>query len=218
MSNEESVVARTYAQKIRSLTARADVSNRIERYLDPTEAYAAFSFDTAGANPTFDLSADDLLVLNFLDVPIGPMTYRRLMELRPEIGSMLHKLSSDAHLWHMRADNQLYDDANALWALLEGVAGIGPTRASTIMARKRPKLIPILDRWVSEFYDGRTENFWLPLAEALRDHDLRRVIDGLRPAGMDTSALSLLRILDITIWMARGRPPPKLERDNEVRR
>ncbi|HEX2050901.1 MAG TPA: DUF6308 family protein [Actinomycetota bacterium] len=189
-----------YRQRIEELLADEHAVERVERYLDPREPFAAFSFDTAGENPHNELTNDDVLALNFLSAPIGPMTYRCLMELRPRIASCLHKLSPQLHLWQLQS--QAYEDANALWKLLMDVRNIGHVRASKLMARKRPNLMPILDKNVSAFFDGRTSSFWEPLGKTLQDAELRARIEiRLRPPGVDTSELSLLRILDIAIWM-----------------
>jgi hypothetical protein len=209
---EEEQIAESAARlrrKILALEQRPDLGAKIEQWLDPTEPYAGFSFDTAGDNPHFEVTADDVLALNFLDVPIHTMPYRRLMELRPEMSSVLRKLSPHLHLWHLTPINQAYRDATALWSVVTSVAGMGPTRASALMARKRPHLIPLWDRWSADFY-GRSANFWLSLGRALRDADLRSAVEGLRPPGLDTTSLSLLRILDIAVWMDRGRPAPSV--------
>jgi Family of unknown function (DUF6308) len=190
-----------FAACIRALTERPDGPRRIEEYLDPTSNHAAYSFDTAGANPPLLLTSDDLLALNFLGAPIGPMAYRRLMELQPDIARGLRKLNPDLHLWHMVEESQAYRDALALWELLVEVADLDQARVSMVMARKRPKLVPVWDARVSDFY-GRRDPSWVGLGTALRDADLRSAVETMRPSGMDTSALSLLRVLDIAIRMA----------------
>lgn len=106
-----------------------------------------------------------------------------------------------------------YRAADELWNLLIEIDGMGPTRVSKLMARKRPKLIPILDSRVRQFYESDTKAFWLPLGRALRDEEGRLRIDALRPGATKEGAVTTLRLLDIAIWMSyRGSEPPGVVR------
>lgn len=192
-----------YRKRILELLDDPDAAARVERYLDPTEPFPAFSFDTLGRRRPYDLTIDDLLALSLLDAPIDAMAYRRLMELGPEIGAALRKLDPDLHLWQLRS--QARRDAESLRGVVTSVLGVDDVTASKLLARKRPKLFPIIDERVVRFFGGRTEDVWSALGTALTDRELRaRIDDELRPPGLDTSALSLLRILDIAIWMHVG--------------
>lgn len=90
---------------------------------------------------------------------------------------------------------------------------MGPTRVSKLLARKRPHLLPILDSRVREFY-GDTSEFWAPLAAALRDANRRTAIDALVP-NREERGLSLLRVLDIAIWMSGRQVPGQVTEGDE---
>ncbi len=75
------------------------------------------------------------------------------------------------------------------------------------MARKRPPLIPIFDSRVREFYNWHSWT-WLPLGRALQDEERRSRINELRPSWLGQE-VSLLRILDLAIWMSFRDGPPE---------
>lgn len=178
---------------------------RVEKYLDPYSNYAAFSFDVLGPNDPYAFDVSDLFALNFLDTPLRVAAYRKFQTERGEISALLGKIDVQTCLWQVKdVTNPAYEAANSLWyRFTEWRVGIGPTRASKLLARKRPHLVPILDRRVKAFYaQQRYSGYWLAMAEALRDEEVRVQIDALRPIGLDKSRLSLLRILDIAIWMS----------------
>lgn len=81
-----------------------------------------------------------------------------------------------------------------------------PTKSSAStfwrkMAAKRPELIPIQDSVVRSVLGGWTDGgFWLAMREAMLDLDLRRSLGAIR-AEAQQPQLSLLRVLDIVLWM-----------------
>lgn len=81
--------------------------------------------------------------------------------------------------------------------------GIGPTRASKIMAWKRPHLIPINDRVIREVIDKRpSESDWELWWDALTFDDyLENHAQELRES-IDQPELSTLRVLDVLLWMS----------------
>ena len=93
----------------------------------------------------------------------------------------------------------LYEDLCAL-------PNTGPTTASKLLARKRPRLRPIYDSVVAAV-TGTRDRQWEPLREGLRadggalHHRLLR----LREAAELPPEVSALRVLDVVAWMD-GRP------------
>jgi Family of unknown function (DUF6308) len=92
--------------------------------------------------------------------------------------------------------------------------GIQWVTAGKLLARKRPRLIPVYDD-VVRLALGAPGSYWTSLWEAFRDGDRLRIpLEEIRSAA-DVEWMSLLRVLDVVIWMRnRGK---KDARDNELR-
>ncbi|HVE46427.1 MAG TPA: DUF6308 family protein [Acidimicrobiales bacterium] len=91
--------------------------------------------------------------------------------------------------------------AARLWTLLEAVPGIGWVTGAKLLARKRPHLLPVYDQVVKAALQPRSGRFWEPLWEELQDVRIVGRLEEVRSgAGVD-GAVSLLRILDVAIWM-----------------
>jgi hypothetical protein len=204
-----------YRKRIADLfqTGEGDVRKNVEKYLDPSGAYAARSFDEGGAVPPNEFTDSDFLAVGFLDTPIKALSYRQLEERQTELTELLSKVSTKVPLWEM--SGALYERANSLHGALRDIDGLGPTRVSKLMARKRPRLIPILDSRVREFFAGQTENFWVPLSIALEDEALREEINALQSDGESLLKLSTLRLLDIAIWMTQRAAPGTVTGEEE---
>lgn len=185
---------------------KAHVRGLISTYIDPTTNYAGLAFDCLEPNDPFSYGISDLFALNFLDTPLRVSAYRQFEHHRAEIEAHLKALDPTACLWNIRSESDpVYSSAVRIYELFRNwKVGIGSTRASKLLARKRPHLIPIQDSRVNEFYGiGAGDEYWLPLAAALADPELRTEIDSLWPAGAP-GRVSLLRVLDIAIWMHQG--------------
>ena len=111
---------------------------------------------------------------------------------------------------------------DVLWDALTAVGGISTASATKLLARKRPRLCPISDSVVIRAVDvpGRT---WDVLRRLLQDPAARSDIEALRPPA--AAAVSLLRILDVALWVSnsetaaarRMRQGVGLLKDNDAR-
>lgn len=199
-----SELAAFYERKILELMDRIGVADLVREYLRRDGPYAANTFDKLEPNPRDRFVTEDFLAVSFLDTPIRAATFREIHRFEARFNDLLAAIDSERPLWEMT--ERVHSAADALWQELLHLDGIGPTRASKLLARKRPRLIPILDRRVNEFFEGRTSPFWWPLCLALRrEQVLGRVIQLGRDAGAD--GISELRVLDIAIWMGERNPP-----------
>ncbi|ELB91867.1 DUF6308 family protein [Rhodococcus opacus] len=91
-----------------------------------------------------------------------------------------------------------WDLETALWAL----PGIGQTKATKLIARKRPRLYPIGDSVVSQVL-GTERAHLNPVREALRADDAalhRRLLSIRKEAGLPDE-ISALRVFDVIAWM-----------------
>ena len=104
--------------------------------------------------------------------------------------------------------------------------GIGETRASKLLARKRPHLFPVIDDVVKRTLapgddpDYVGHNFWVSMQDELTKSDGRLLLDLARirqRAGelreplqhdSDLSDISILRVFDVIVWMTgKGYKP-----------
>lgn len=162
------------------------------------------------------ITADDLVAVSFLSVDIkGRAAIGLLEKYADEISDLLRKIPADLDLWD--ADIERLGDPSKpeyqLWNLLLGHKygkwGIGPTRASKIMARKRPRLIPIYDSVVRPLMGLRDSGGqWNAWYSALTDGTgLAARLEAIRREANATENLqslqhiSALRVMDIVLWM-----------------
>jgi hypothetical protein len=167
-------------------------------FFDPTEPFDGGMFDTLPDNPRDTFSVSDLLAQTMLDVVHQPSALREL--LKPGFSRHLADVRDDLDLWD--ATDEHLAPVYRLWDEVKALSGVGPTKASKLLARKRPRLIPIVDSVVRNSY-GLTEHddSWVALREALKDRQLRDQIDAIRPAAGLASRVSTLRLLDVAAWM-----------------
>ena len=98
----------------------------------------------------------------------------------------------------------LLDYKSPGWALmtaLRTLPEVGPTKASKLFARKRPRLRPIWDKVVSRVTNS-VESQWEPMRVALRAEDeaLQSRLVRLREAAGLPDQVSVLRVLDVIAW------------------
>ncbi|PHQ52411.1 hypothetical protein BLA24_07705 [Streptomyces cinnamoneus] len=93
--------------------------------------------------------------------------------------------------------------AGQAWSLLCEQYGVNWVIAGKVLARKRPRLLPVYDRSV-RCAVGRPPSFWLALHAALREDDatLHRQLLELRQAAGLPGTVSALRVCDVAVWMS----------------
>ncbi|WP_104116838.1 DUF6308 family protein [Arthrobacter sp. B1805] len=162
------------------------------------------------------ITADDLVAVSFLSVEIKGRAAIGLLEKHAgEVTDLLRQIPVDVDLWDadIKELNAPGNPADELWHLLRGREygrwGIGPTRASKLMARKRPRLIPIYDSVVrplmglqqsggqwSAWYSALTDGTNLPgRLEVIREQ--ANASEDMPPL----KHISMLRVMDIVLWM-----------------
>ena len=105
----------------------------------------------------------DLAAASLLDVRFGPHVILELLE-REECNTLLTDILSDVPLW-AATDEQLARNSAAwrLWTRLVSIPGVGTTRASKLLARKRPHLMPIRDSVIIDALHLEGLDGWLAL-------------------------------------------------------
>ncbi|UWX96790.1 DUF6308 family protein [Arthrobacter zhaoxinii] len=183
-------------------------------------------FDTwAGGGDAPDvvntITADDMLAASFLSVPFEPTAVIGLLdERRVDISALLSRIPFDLDLADLKDGDfeavlGVGSPAWKLWDVLRGNDleekekwGIGPTRASKLMARKRPRLIPIWDSVVQTQTESKGSlNQWTDWHEALTEDGcaLAHHLDDVQELAKLPHRISRLRAMDVVLWM-RGRP------------
>jgi hypothetical protein len=161
------------------------------------------TWDAAGtrAEDLNRFTADDLVAVSFLSVDIGPVAARKLLDTEAAMFSeLLVELGPDRDL--VEETHPWVDDwvGWRLWSALRALPDVGPTRASKLYARKRPRLRPIYDT-VVERVIGQTR-LWEPLrAQMQADPVLHPRLERLRERAQLPETVSALRVFDVLAWM-----------------
>jgi len=186
----------------------------LQAYYSPlagrTGGYTGGQFDSfdpsssrAASINTF--TADDLLSLSLLSTPVpGRAALELLDRQRRRFECLLEDLGPDRDLASERSVSEdQFAPAWSLWRALDDLPGMGPTRVSKLMARKRPKLIPIFDDVLARTVFADSTTHWVNLWTRLRDSGCalqRRLLKVREQASLDTS-ISALRVFDVCAWM-----------------
>ena len=169
-------------------------------FFDPRQPFAGKTFDSLGRNPPDEITSDDLFAVTLLDVRWPPLAVRFLLvDQAPRASELLGMIDIDKDLWDNDAD---LEQAAPMWKLLCNLHGVADTRASKLLARKRPRLIPITDSVVVSAV-GTRGTTWATLQYCFRDEQFRQSVMALRPTS--ATDISLLRVFDVAMWMLKSR-------------
>lgn len=189
------------ARRLRETLAEPGLGAAVGAYFDPAEGFAGMSFSTIGRNLPNKVTADDLLAVSLLDIAWRPEAVRQLLGSQAEpISVMLGAISTGIDLWDA-TDTDLAA-VDRLWDVLVDMPGVGTATATKLLARKRPRLCPVTDKVVIRTA-GSPGQTWEALRFLLRDPEARAAVEALRPP--DAAGASLLRILDVAIWVVASR-------------
>lgn len=148
------------------------------------------------------INADDLIAVESLSVQVPPDTAFALLHgpVGDEVATLLIEVPRDVELGSPDAHTHVADGspADRAWRLLNDQPGIGWVTAAKLLARKRPKLLPVYDD-VVRCVLGAPSGAWLALDTALADRAVSQLVEKLRPAAPDH--VSALRVVDVGMWM-----------------
>lgn len=90
---------------------------------------------------------------------------------------------------------------NDLWRAVRK-AGVGPVTTSKLLARKRPKLLPVIDSVVRDTLKHPARgDFWLTLRESLNDEGrLYKHLLHIRDKAGIEEGVSIIRCFDVVVW------------------
>lgn len=155
-------------------------------------------------------TAEDLIAVQTLSVTVPAPVALNLLEgpLGTQLSELLRDIPSDTDL--SDADASVVADgspAHMAWCLLEDQYKVGWVIAGKLLARKRPRLLPVYDR-VVRCALGHPPSFWTELRTALHEDDaaLHHRLLGLRQSAGLPETVSALRVADVAVWMAHPAP------------
>lgn len=160
------------------------------------------------------ITADDVLALALLGEEItGPGVVGLLETGSAQIGELLERIPMDLAMEDVTAVEYFHvlgkeSPAWLLWDLLRGYKGgqwkAGSGKASKLLARKRPKLIPIWDATVARSAGLGTSltqwEEWYALLTA-DGRDLARRLAVIQDRADLPAPVSTLRAMDVILWM-----------------
>jgi Family of unknown function (DUF6308) len=157
-------------------------------------------------------TAEDLLAVTMLSVRIEG--YHALEILRYQVGKLndlLSQIPRDIALQDPRAAAHIAKGGPA-WRLWDAICDIeprpesnriGPVTVGKLLARKRPRLLPIYDSRIKKVLNRpRTDNqWWHDLHDLLiNDPSLPQELEAVRNRA-GAGHMSLLRVFDVMCWM-----------------
>jgi hypothetical protein len=147
----------------------------------------------------------DVLAVEGLSVEVPTESAARLVVTDADrFNDLLAQIPRDIDLWDV--DTSVVEpgsSADSLHAALVGLRGVGWVTAGKLLAAKRPRLIPILDREVKDLLRSPKGKFWVTMRDQLSDESRRRTITDVCDCAPDS--VSLLRRIDVALWMHATR-------------
>jgi hypothetical protein len=169
-------------------------------------AFSGARFESLGDSDPNRVEPVDLVAVSLLGVDVSGHAAVQLLEHDAEqISELLTAIPADVDL-HGAPERAVDHDSRAedLWTLIRSGDGMGPTRTSKLLARKRPRLLPVYDSVVRDAL-GMTDahDHWLELRTLLRDTPtVVELLHRCRTTAGLTERISLLRVLDVLLWMS----------------
>ncbi|WP_327722244.1 DUF6308 family protein [Streptomyces sp. NBC_00490] len=151
------------------------------------------------------ITAEDLVAVQTLSITVPAPVALDILEgrLGVQLSGLLHAIPRDIDM--VDADAVVVADgspADQAWNLLCEQYGVNWVIAGKVLARKRPRLLPVYDRIV-RCAVGWPPSFWLALHAALHEDEaaLHRQLLKLRQAAGLPETVSALRVCDVAVWM-----------------
>lgn len=207
-------------EKLRAHVLADGAEGMLDGYLNHGWFSGAWFQAIGGAGDTPDVAdrftPADVVAVSTLSLNIQGWTAIELLD-RPgnDFSALLAAIPVDLDL--PEADDEVLNRLFALQDKLDEIDGIGHVTRSKLLARKRPRLVPIRDRYVlRELVGDVSASLTRPLRDALRaDPEVRSQLEGLA-ARVANGGISPLRALDIIVWMnAHGKRWLPQEGDTE---
>ena len=175
----------------------------------------AWRLDVGGGSPPRSFAEIDLRLANRDGARISASEIAAVLKRRRRIERALRGIAIDASL--VGSDDTVpWLALGELFDAFEGIRGVGLSKATKTLHRKRPALIPMLDSVVQKYLADDDPGAQAPFAERAlgllrgykNDLDRNRVaLSGIRRELGRGRELSEVRILDLLIWADQVSPP-----------
>jgi hypothetical protein len=192
-----------------------DAEDHVRRYCGlpwsggSDETWAYRYFDAVADVEPDTVAAVDVLAAGALSVGLSKADLTWFWTARKALGALLAQLPEDVHL--ADADTRTVELVQSLALMAADSDSVTVSLMSKVLHRKRPALIPMLDKATQDHYRAqlptRGEAAYPSLVTALQA-DLRSNHEALERLGRELSAelgqtVTPLRIVDIAIWMSQ---------------
>lgn len=213
-SYEKAFLDQFFTNGLKATKVRADVAGALEKYFSEAgKRFTGSQFESLIENSDpFVISERDLLAMTTLsvDIPARAALWILSDEGQDKTSAILRDIPVDTDIWDPAVNEAFADDGKVmdLWRLLGEVnwpvaktgGGLGGmAKRSKIMAAKRPRLIPILDRVVKGTLP-KTENSWTAIQDVLKVEKNLKALQKALTLDVVPPSVSLLRRIDIVIW------------------
>ena len=163
------------------------------------------------------VTSDDLIAVQYLSMrPFSGTIWHLLSGRRGLLEAALAAVPRTVSLWDP-PDVVLpaLQAATRAWQVVKEIPGADWVTAGKVMARKRPALVPVYDRFVRSAIGGG--QFWEPLHEWLRVESNVALLEEIRGrAGISAEQVPLLRVFDIVLWMAKRSNRLRADTDEDA--
>lgn len=187
----------------------------LRTYFAPDAAadrYSGAYFERLGSagNDPDRFTPIDLVAVTMLGIVVPPHAAVAILGKDADtLAGMLADIPADLDL--VDADDEHLVEqspADRLWQRLRSYRGIDWVIAGKLIARKRPRLIPVYDSIVRAAVGAPSPSFWIALRDGLRTGTLRlhdRLL-ALRSEARIGEDISAIRVFDVIAWMhGRGQ-------------
>lgn len=161
-------------------------------------------FDGGGdASEVVDrFTAADLVAVSMLSVEVPAAAALRILEPgQRHLNDVLAALPHDVDL--VNANDAHLEHAERLWERIRA-AGVGPVTTSKLLARKRPRMLPVIDSVVKDvLHHPRRGDFYRTLQHhlAIDGQALHHHLKDVRDRAEIGSDISVIRCFDVIVWL-----------------
>lgn len=170
--------------------------------------YTGRHFETfARLSPADQITANEIVAVAMLSVRVPARTAIALiLDRADEVAELLDErhVPRGIELWDPALDITNGGQLWRLWDLIKACGLGGKVVRSKLLAAKRPHAVPIYDQYVASALEVGTDDYWAYWRAQLQGAGgdaLRSAASDIRSAVVGQSELSILRVLDIVIWM-----------------
>ncbi|MCT1996854.1 DUF6308 family protein [Brachybacterium muris] len=172
-----------------------------------TGAYFGELTTRTGSDPN-RVDIADLMSLSLLQVRLNLDAIEYFLDESTLVELQKHlSAEPDRDLADLTADEAVELESGPLndaWSLISRPKRVGETRTAKLLARKRPRLIPIWDSRIQKMLGLKsTSDYWTIFHAALTENDsaLDKRLGELASEAEVAERYSRLRVLDILAWM-----------------